>query len=180
MTTRRTFKLEFHVRVDDIMAGSSVIRQSKTILARATLWRGLAFRSFRHCDVERKSGRIQRDMIALICTASVIFGAWLWWRFPVFYDLAGEAGYWVGMVVFAIGWAAYAAAVCLRILDDLKNDPIEGHNVAGDPAHATDLAHFRARLATLKKEAGGASIEQLKNMPYGEPKSDRKNKAGED
>ena len=34
--------------------------------------------------------------------------------------------------------------------------------------------------AHVKKEAGGASIEQLKNMPYGEPKSDRKNKAGED
>ena len=76
--------------------------------------------------------------------------------------------------------AAYAAAVCLRILDDLKNDPIEGHNVAGDPAHATDLAHFRARLATLKKEVGGASIEQLQNMPYGEPKTGREKKAGEE
>jgi hypothetical protein len=43
-------------------------------------------------------------MIALICTASVIFGAWLWWRFPVFYDLAGEAGYWPGMVIFAVCW----------------------------------------------------------------------------
>ena len=38
-------------------------------------------------------------------------------------------------------------------LSDLKDDPIEGHNVAGDPANVTDLAHFRARLATLKKES---------------------------
>jgi hypothetical protein len=37
-----------------------------------------------------------------------------------------------------------------------------------------------AMLSTLKKEVGGALIKQLKNMPYGEPKSDRKNKAGED
>ena len=29
-------------------------------------------------------------MSALICIASVIFGAWLWWRFPIFYDVAGE------------------------------------------------------------------------------------------
>src|SRR5207253_1020138 len=41
---------------------------------------------------------------ALICIASVIFGAWLWWRFPIFYDVAGEAGYWGGMVIFAVLW----------------------------------------------------------------------------
>jgi hypothetical protein len=29
------------------------------------------------------------------------------------------------------------------------------------------------------KEVGGASIEQLKNMPYGEPKTGGKNKVGE-
>jgi len=65
-------------------------------------------------------------------------------------------------------------------LFDLKNDPIEGHNVAGDPAHATDLAHSRARLATLRKEVGGATIEQLKNMPYGDPQSGSKNKVSEE
>jgi hypothetical protein len=32
LTTRRTFKLEFHRHVDEIMAGSFAIRQSKTIL----------------------------------------------------------------------------------------------------------------------------------------------------
>jgi len=44
------------------------------------------------------------SMSALICIASVIFGACLWWRFPIFYHLGGEAGYWVGMVIFAIVW----------------------------------------------------------------------------
>src|SRR6476661_8238424 len=44
------------------------------------------------------------SMSALICIASVIFGACLWWRFPIFYHLGGEAGYWVRMVIFAIVW----------------------------------------------------------------------------
>src|SRR4029077_13768609 len=43
-------------------------------------------------------------MSALICIASVSFGACLWWRFPIFYYLGGEAGYWVGMVISAIVW----------------------------------------------------------------------------
>jgi hypothetical protein len=43
-------------------------------------------------------------MIALICTASVLFGAWLWWRFPIFYHAGGEAGYWGGMIILAVCW----------------------------------------------------------------------------
>jgi len=43
-------------------------------------------------------------VIALICTASILFGAWLWWRFPIFYHMGSEAGYWPGMVIFAILW----------------------------------------------------------------------------
>jgi hypothetical protein len=50
---------------------------------------------------EAESGCV---VIALICIASVIVGAWLWWRFPIFYDMAGEAGYWGGMVIFAVTW----------------------------------------------------------------------------
>jgi hypothetical protein len=43
-------------------------------------------------------------VITLVCAASVIFGAWLWWRFPIFYHIGGEAGYWSGMVIFAVCW----------------------------------------------------------------------------
>ena len=52
-------------------------------------------------------------MTAGICVASVLFGAWLWWRFPVFNDLAGEAGYWMGMVIFAVCWPIMLP--CLRV-----------------------------------------------------------------
>jgi len=37
-------------------------------------------------------------------------------------------------------------------LFDLKADPLEGHNLAGDPEHASTLAKLRARRATYAKE----------------------------
>jgi hypothetical protein len=52
----------------------------------------------------------------LVCMASVAFGVWLWWRFPIFYDLGGEAGYWGGMVIFGICWPLILPLLALGFL----------------------------------------------------------------
>ena len=61
-------------------------------------------------------------------------------------------------------------------LFDLQNDAIEGQNLAGDAHHRSTLMRLRSRLAELKKEIGGAPIEELNNLPFGEPKGARKSK----
>jgi arylsulfatase len=55
-------------------------------------------------------------------------------------------------------------------LFNLRDDPVEFRNLAGNPSHAADLARFRARLVALKKEVGGAPLEELQNQPFGETK----------
>jgi len=51
----------------------------------------------------------------------------------------------------------------------LTKDPREVRDLAGDPQQAGELARLRLRLATLKREVGGARIEDLKDMPFGPP-----------
>jgi len=64
-------------------------------------------------------------------------------------------------------------------LFDLRGDTHEARNLAPDPAHAADLARMRARLAALNKEIGGTRVEDLQNMPFGEPRSAGKRKGGQ-
>jgi arylsulfatase len=61
-------------------------------------------------------------------------------------------------------------------LFDLRNDPKETRNLATAPSHATELARLRARLAMLKQEVGGVSLETIENMPFGEPRGSKKGK----
>jgi arylsulfatase A-like enzyme len=56
-------------------------------------------------------------------------------------------------------------------LFDLRNDPRETRNLAQDPARAADLVRLRSRCAVLKQEVGGARLEDLHDLPFGEPKS---------
>jgi arylsulfatase len=67
-------------------------------------------------------------------------------------------------------------------LFDLRKDPIEGNNLASNPAYAADLSRLRARCGWLKKEVGGTPLEELRNMPYGtsQPAKAVKSKAGRD
>jgi arylsulfatase A-like enzyme len=50
----------------------------------------------------------------------------------------------------------------------LRDDPGEVRNLS--PSHAADLARFRARLARLKKNVGGAPLEELQHLPFGQTK----------
>ena len=52
-------------------------------------------------------------------------------------------------------------------LFDLRRDPHEKNDLSKDPAHAADMARLRERMASLKKEVGGSSIEELTHMPNG-------------
>lgn len=54
-------------------------------------------------------------------------------------------------------------------LFDLRADPREARDLANDPAHAADLARLRARFAELRREVGGTPLEDLRNMPFGDP-----------
>jgi arylsulfatase A-like enzyme len=56
---------------------------------------------------------------------------------------------------------------------DLRNDPREAYNLAQDPAHAADLARLRSRCDALKMKIGGARLEDLHNMPFGNPETNR-------
>ena len=51
---------------------------------------------------------IEVIILLTIGVAWVSFGAWLWWRFPIFSELALDTDvafmYWVGMVGFAVSW----------------------------------------------------------------------------
>ena len=62
---------------------------------------------------------------------------------------------------------------------DLRRDPLEEHNLSQDPAHAADLARLRSRYAALKKEIGGARLEELHNLPFGIPKKGGRHKHGQ-
>jgi arylsulfatase A-like enzyme len=59
-------------------------------------------------------------------------------------------------------------------LFDLRNDPKEMCDLATAPTHAAELGRLRARLATLKQEVGGVSLEAIENMPFGEPRGSKK------
>ena len=52
-------------------------------------------------------------------------------------------------------------------LFDLRQDPHEKNELSKDPAHAAELERLRVRLAALKKEVGGSSVEELHDMPTG-------------
>jgi hypothetical protein len=55
-------------------------------------------------------------------------------------------------------------------LFNVRDDSSEIHNLASDLTHAADLDRLRSRLAALKQEIGGAPLEQLQNLPFGEPR----------
>jgi len=63
-------------------------------------------------------------------------------------------------------------------LFDLRRDPREEHNLAADSAYSGDLARLRERLTALKKQVGGAPLEELQNMPFGGSDSDRARRGG--
>lgn len=62
-------------------------------------------------------------------------------------------------------------------LFDLRQDPRETNDVSKDPSHAADVIRVRERMASLKKEVGGSSIEELTNMPSGPAENGQMGKA---
>jgi len=61
---------------------------------------------------------------------------------------------------------------------DLRSDPHENSDLAAVPAHAAELARLRARCAELRSAVGGTSLEDIKDMPFGDPKPARVRKTG--
>ena len=62
-------------------------------------------------------------------------------------------------------------------LFDLRDDPHEKNDLSKDAAHAADMTRLRERMASLKKEVGGSSIEQLTQMPNGPTADGKRGKA---
>ncbi len=143
-----------HGRVDERLIGLRDVMPTLLELAGIT--------PPRHCQGTSMVGRAQREHL---------FGAWG-------YGSAGEGGASTRMVrTDRYKLVYYATGNCVQLFD-MREDPYELHNIAGDPKHADTLAALTAKLIDELPgdEKGWSKDGRLVGVPNAQPMPPRPNR----